>query len=408
MRFLEVYFMRVGIFTDQYYPNISGVVTSIKMLYDGLQGLGHQVYIFTSFDDSKAESCQELRNPNVINLPGKAYPFKELKDYRYLKHPKRLLKLIQPFQLDIIHIHTEFGISKIAKLASKQFHIPIVHTLHTLYEDYLCYISPFFDKHFHNIMFRTLSKMFIRSLSRQSTIEIVPTCKVLEVADKYYMTGDIRVVPTGIDLSRFDTISFSKEVILDLKKAYQIPSEAFVFSYIGRTSAEKNIKVILEAFSKMKNNSNCILLIVGGGPQLEELKMLAKSLGIEDRTRFTGFIHLDRIPLFYHLSNVFVNASKSETQGLTYLEALASSLPVLVQKDPCIQNVVEDYYNGIYFDGVEELTDKMDEILKAPTTLKTIKANTRPSVEQYSKENYCKNIESIYKEAIAVYQTKNR
>lgn len=398
--------MRIGIFTDQYYPNISGVVTSIKMLYDGLQKLGHQVYIFTSFEDTKAESCQELRNPNVINLPGKAYPFKELKDYRYTKHPKQQLKLIQPFQLDIIHIHTEFGISKIAKLASKHFHIPIVHTLHTLYEDYLCYISPFFDKHFHHVMFKTLAKMFIKSLSEVSTIEIVPTYKVLEVASKYYMNGDIRVVPTGIELERFDSLSFTEQELINLKKAYQIPSDAFVFSYIGRTSAEKNIKVILEAFSKMNNNSNCILLIVGGGPQLEELKTLSKTLKIEDKVRFTDFIHLDRIPIFYHMSDVFVNASKSETQGLTYLEALASSLPVLVQKDPCIKNVVEDYYNGIYFDGVEELTEKMDEILKAPTTLKTIKANTRPSVEQYSKENYCKNIEAIYKEAIELYQSK--
>lgn len=398
--------MRIGIFTDQYYPNISGVVTSIKMLYDGLQKLGHQVYIFTSFEDTKAESCQELRNPNVINLPGKAYPFKELKDYRYTKHPKQQLKLIQPFQLDIIHIHTEFGISKIAKLASKHFHIPIVHTLHTLYEDYLCYVSPFFDKHFHNVMFKTLAKMFIKSLSEVSTIEIVPTYKVLEVANKYYMNGDIRVVPTGIELERFDSLSFTEQELINLKKAYQIPSDAFVFSYIGRTSAEKNIKVILEAFSKMNNNSNCILLIVGGGPQLEELKTLSKTLKIEDKVRFTDFIHLDRIPIFYHMSDVFVNASKSETQGLTYLEALASSLPVLVQKDPCIKNVVEDYYNGIYFDGVEELAEKMDEILKAPTTLKTIKANTRPSVEQYSKENYCKNIEAIYKEAIELYQSK--
>lgn len=398
--------MRIGIFTDQYYPNISGVVTSIKMLYDGLQKLGHQVYIFTSFEDTKAESCQELRNPNVINLPGKAYPFKELKDYRYTKHPKQQLKLIQPFQLDVIHIHTEFGISKIAKLASKHFHIPIVHTLHTLYEDYLCYVSPFFDKHFHNVMFKTLAKMFIKSLSEVSTIEIVPTYKVLEVANKYYMNGDIRVVPTGIELERFDSLSFTEQELINLKKAYQIPSDAFVFSYIGRTSAEKNIKVILEAFSKMNNNSNCILLIVGGGPQLEELKTLSKTLKIEDKVRFTDFIHLDRIPIFYHMSDVFVNASKSETQGLTYLEALASSLPVLVQKDPCIKNVVEDYYNGIYFDGVEELTEKMDEILKAPTTLKTIKANTRPSVEQYSKENYCKNIEAIYKEAIELYQSK--
>ncbi|MDE5867826.1 MAG: glycosyltransferase, partial [Anaeroplasmataceae bacterium] len=342
----------------------------------------------------------ELRNSDIINLPGKSYPFKELKDYRYTKHPKKILKLIQPYQLDIIHVHTEFGMGKVALNASKKLNIPMIHTLHTMYEDYLQYISPFFDKHFHDVMFNKLVKMFIKKISEASTIEIVPTHKVLEVADKYYMSGDIRVLPTGIDLDEFDGKNFSFEAKENLKRKLNIPNDAFVFSYIGRTSAEKSIPTILNAFAKMKNNENCILLIVGGGPQLEELKNIAKELQIFDKMRFTGLVDFDKISLFYQISNVFVNASKSETQGLTYLEALSSSLPVLVQKDSCILNVVEDYYNGIYFDGEEELAKKMDEILKAPSTLRKIKANTRPSVEQFSKENFCKKMEALYQETI--------
>ncbi len=398
--------MRIGIFTDQYYPCISGVVTSIKMLYDGLSSFGHEVFIFSSFDEKLVEKCEELQNDHVINLSGKPYPFKDLKDYRYHLKTKRNLKLIESYQLDIIHVHTEFGIAKVARAASKKLNIPIVHTLHTLYEDYLRYVSPFFDKHFHNIMFRTLAKMFVKKISKASIIEIVPTKKVLQLASKYYMTGDIRVVPTGIELDRFASSNFSEIDKKMLREKLGIKEETFVYAYIGRTSSEKNIGVILRAFSKMQNKDNCLLLIVGGGPQQQMLEEYAKELKIDNQTKFTGFIPLEEIPLYYQIVNVFVNASVSETQGLTYIEALASSLPVLVQKDLCLENVILDYYNGIYFDGEAELVQKMEEILKAPSTLQNIVANTALSVDQFSKQNYCKKIEAIYQEALQKHHNR--
>lgn len=396
--------MKIGIFTDQFYPYISGVVTSIKMLYTGLKDRGHEVFIFSSLDEKKVADCEEIKHYNFINLPGKPYPFKNLRDYRYTKHPKKYLPLIASYKLDVIHVHTEYSISKLAKLASKKLNIPIVHTLHTLYEDYLKYVSPFFDKHFHNLMFKTLAKMFVGSLSKVACIKIVPTKKVLNLAPKYYMTGDIRVVPTGIELSRFYSTNFSYDEIAELKLSLGIPTDAFIFGYIGRTSPEKDIKTILQAFARLTYKDQAVLLIVGGGPQLEELKELAKELGIAKKVYFTGFVQSENIPLYYHICDIFVNASKSETQGLTYIESLASSLPLLVQKDECIEDVIEDYYNGIYYDGEEDLILKMEEIQKAPSTLRNIKANTRKSCEKYSKEHYAASVEAIYQAAIQKYK----
>ena len=124
--------MKVGIFTDQYYPNISGVVTSIKMLYEGLVNLGHEVFIFTSFDEKTVDQPNELTSANVINLPGRSYPFKNLKDYKYNFRYKHFAKIVLPYELDIIHVHTEFNIAKIARIVCKKLHIPMVHTFHTL------------------------------------------------------------------------------------------------------------------------------------------------------------------------------------------------------------------------------------------------------------------------------------
>lgn len=396
--------MRIGIFTDQFYPYISGVVTSIKMLYEGLQDLGHEVFVFSSIDQMKAQACNELNKYNFVNLPGKPYPFKDLKDYQYTKHPKKVIPIIAKYNLDIIHVHTEYSIAKIARVAGKKLHIPIVHTLHTLYEDYLRYVSPFFDKYFHKIMFKTLAKKFVGKISKASIIEIVPTKKVLDLASKYYMRGDIRVIPTGIMLDRFYSSNCSEKDSKELKKTLGIPEQQFVFGYIGRTSPEKNIITIIDAYAKLQYKENSVLLIVGGGPQLEELKEYVKQLGIENKVIFTGFIDNELIPVYYHICDIFVNASKSETQGLTYIESLASSLPVLVQKDECIEEVVQNYYNGIYFDGEEDLILKMEEIQKAPTTLKNIKANTRKSCRKYSKAHYASSVEKVYKEAIELFK----
>ena len=394
--------MKIGMFTDQFYPYISGVVTSITMLYDELTSLGHSVYIFTSLDEKKIAKCDKIKKYNYVNLPGRPYPFKDLRDYRYTLNPNKSVKIIKKYNLDIIHVHTEFNVGKIARAASKKLHIPVVHTLHTLYEDYLKYVSPFFDKHFHNFMFKYLAKKYIRSISRASTIQIVPTKKVYDLASRYYMDGDIRIVPTGIDLDTFSSEQFTTKQISDLKASLGIPKGKFVYGYIGRTSREKTIDIIIRAFTKL-NNDNSVLLIVGGGPQLEGLKELAKELNYSDKIIFTDFIERENVPIYYQLCDIFVNASTSETQGLTYVESLASSLPVLVQKDECLSEVIEDYYNGIYFDGEEDLVLKMKEILKAPSTLKNIKANTSKSVVKFSKEVYGKSIETIYKDAISLY-----
>ena len=393
--------MRVGIFTDQYYPLISGVVTSIKMLKDGLESLGHKVYIFTSFDE---RTVTELIPDDVINIPGRSYPFKNLKDYRFTFTHRRFIKIVKKYNLDIIHLQTEFNIAKIAKLAHKKLKLPVVHTMHTLWSDYFKYVSPFFDKHFHKLMEKGLRVLFMNTCAKMSEIQIVPTKKVYEQKEKYGLGKELRIIPTGIELDRFYPANLDKERIANLKKELNINNE-FVFLYIGRTSEEKNIPTLLNSYAKA-NLKNTKFILVGGGPELEDLKELAKNLKIDDNVIFTGLVELKDIPYYYQLGDVFINASQSETQGLTYIEALASGLPLLVQKDECIEDVVVDYYNGLFFDGEVELTKKMKEIVKAPDTLKTIKSNTLSSVDNYSKEQFTKNILNIYNEAIEMYNSK--
>jgi 1,2-diacylglycerol 3-alpha-glucosyltransferase len=182
----------------------------------------------------------------------------------------------------------------------------------------------------------------------------------------------------------------------------------FVFLYVGRVSEEKNIKNIIHAYSKLDNKIDTKLLVVGGGPYLEELKKLVSKVHLEEYVVFTGLIPWLEVPKYYQLGNVFVNASLSETQGLTNIEALASSIPLLIQKDDSVKDLVIDNYNGIYFDGVIELVNKMKYIINNPEYLDSVKKNTFNSVKLYTKEEYSKNILNIYLEAIEIYNNKNK
>lgn len=398
--------MRIGLFTDQYYPFVSGVVTSIKMLYEGLTNLGHECYIVTSMAEDKIKDLEKQRK-NVINIYGRPYPFKDLRDYRYTFSHRKYLKTIKNLNLDIIHVHTEYNISKLAILAHKKLHIPMVHTLHTLWSDYFKYVSPFFDKHFHKLMEKYLRKLFTGPVSKNSIIDIVPTKKVYDQSLKYGLNSDIRIIPTGIDLDKFNPKHFTNQQINDLKNKLGIKSNQFVFLYIGRASKEKNIITLLNSYAKAcKGNFDTVFVLVGGGPQLEELKEYCKELQIDNQVIFTNTIPREKLPIYYQLGDIFVNASQSETQGLTYIEALGSSIPLLVQKDDCIKDVVENYYNGIYFEGEDDLTLKMKEILRAPETLKKIKSNTINSVFEYSKETYTLRVFALYEEAIEKFKNQ--
>ena len=159
---------------------------------------------------------------------------------------------------------------------------------------------------------------------------------------------------------------------------------------------------------KMDKEINTYMITIAREARRKNQTQLANELGINKHVIFTNLISWEEIPKYYQLGDIFLNASQTETQGLTYIEALASSVPILIQRDDCVSFIVDDYYNGIFFDGEDDLALKMKEILRAPDTLKKIKANTSKSIEKYSKENYSKNVLEIYNEAIEKFKLNNR
>jgi 1,2-diacylglycerol 3-alpha-glucosyltransferase len=295
---------------------------------------------------------------------------------------------------------------------ARELRLPIVHTYHTIYEDYTHYLT-------HVKAFDRRAKAFARTYSKVccNTVEqvIVPTEKTKELLMRYSVHKDISVVPTGINLRKFDPKQYSVEEVATLKKKYGITPKDKVLLYLGRVSPEKNVEEIIQVMPEYFNTrENVKFVIVGSGPALEKLENMVKHLKISDRFVFTGSQPWDKIGLFYRLGDVFVSASKSETQGLTYIEAMASGLPVVAREDQCLVDILEEGKNGYTFTDRNGLYQGLDQVLFLNKETDYSK-NAMNMVSRYSTQEFAFQVEKVYQQVMSrdrvfckrpVYETK--
>lgn len=394
--------MTIGIFTEAYKPLISGVVTSIVTLKEGLEELGHEVYIITP----RAPRQKEELDPYVIRLRGMVIPKKSLKGFRLVPWVTRHLRKITHIKFDIIHVHTEFSMGTLGIGVKKKLKIPMVYTLHSSYQDFTHHVSKFMGRFFpktsNNIAFWLNNR-----ISKRADMTIVPTKKIYDKMYKLGHDGRFTILPSGIDLNPFYKESHKVEDIEALKAELGLIKDQFVAIIVSRIAKEKSIMDLIDAFMDYhKVDMSSVFLIIGDGPDKDALEKYVKKNQASDYIRFLGFVKHEIVGLYYQIGDVFLNASTTETQGLTYIEALAASLPIVVRYDQVFDQFVEDRKNGIFFKEKEELVDILKEIHKDPSILKTLTANARPSIEQYSKEAYAKGAEKIYLELIEENKVK--
>ena len=277
--------MRIGIFTDTYPPYINGVSTSIAMLEKGLKEMGHEVFIVTVNPENMSYKYEN--DERVIRIPG--IPI-GIYDYRLTGiYPLRAINKIKKWNLDVIHSHTEFGVGTFARIISQQFHIPLVHTYHTMYEDYIYYITKgYFDKSSKKIL-EYLTKFYCDKTAKEL---IVPSKKTFDMfKEKYEFEKDIHIIPTGMDIDRFNKDKFKVEEINSLKKELGINKDDFVILFVGRLAKEKNISLLLNGqVDIIKKHKNVKLVLVGSGPDYEEYIKEANDLGISKNVIFTNAI----------------------------------------------------------------------------------------------------------------------
>lgn len=398
--------MRVGIFTESYPPLVNGVSTSILMLEHALTKLGHEVFIITVSDNKKDYALEN--NGHILRLP--SVNLANCYDYKMTSvYPIKAVNMIKKMNLDVIHSNVEFTVGIFARVVSEQLSIPLVHTYHTNWEDYTHYITK--NKKILDDICKKLLKYLVVFFEDKTVTElIVPSNKIYNLfKDKYKFTKNIHIIQTGIETSKFYKENFNLKDINSLKKKLGIKKKDFVVMTVSRLAKEKSVDRIINNHKELvKKYSNMKLLIVGDGPDIDKLKDEAKSLGVSDSVIFTGKVPLNDIPIYYQLGNVFVTASKSETQGLTVVEAISSSLPVVAVKDDSFVNSVIEDFNGFVFTDDEKYINSISKLYEDKDLYNRLSNQSRLLSEDFSSEYFALKVLKVYETAIENYKKDNK
>lgn len=388
--------MKILLTTDAFEPIVNGVVTSVMNLYTQLKAKGHDVRILTLAHEGC--SRQEGDIYFIRSFGVGIYP-----DARAtVNYKSRILGEIIKWGPEIVHSQTEFCSFLFAKKIAKRLDIPNVHTYHTLYQDYTSY----FTKH-ENIGKKAVV-IFSRRILKTVDRVIVPTVKTREILESYHVASPIDVIPNGIDFARFKR-PLSTEEKLALRQEWHIPKENKVIVTVGRVGKEKNLdEILLNVATLMKERKDITLMIVGDGPYKQTLQERVKEMGIERSVVFTGMIDQKVLYRYYKSGDIFVSASTSETQGLTYIEALANEIPIVCRKDECLEALLKEGYNGYSYESSEEFLEKISDLLDHPDHYKAMKAHTMPSIACYSSEIFADRVEAVYEKVLKCREQEAR
>lgn len=377
--------MKILITTDWYAPVVNGVVVSVLLLQRELEKLGHEVRVVTL-----APGLRSFRKGQVYYIgsvdAGKIYPGARLR----LGRSGALLRQLEEWGPDIVHSQCEFSTLRVAMAIARRMDVPVVHTYHTVYEDYTHYLP--IGKKTGKYVATTLS----RRVCRRVACVVVPSQKVERLLRSYGVKRRIEVIPTGIDLSAYRQAPDPKRQE-ELRKKLGIPRGKLVLLYLGRMAKEKGLEELMEYLAQA-GRKDAVLLLVGDGPDREEALACAREKKLP--VIFAGMVPHGEVPEYYRLGDIFVTASTSETQGLTYFEALAAGLPVLCRKDPCLEGVIEDGVNGWQYEGKEEFCRRLEEFCADKPLRKQMALAAEETAERFSAEAFGRAAETLYRSVL--------
>jgi glycosyltransferase involved in cell wall biosynthesis len=329
--------MKIVMFTDAYWPRVNGVTVSVDAFSHALMRAGHQVMIVCSSypetsDTEYISGTGEPENiggqvPQVIRVPSMPSPVTK-EDRLALAHKwPWVSKQIENFNPDILHINSEFVIAEFGYSYGRLNYLPVIFTFHTLWEDYARNYIPLLPVFF----LRFVARLVLKNVMRRADRVIVPTTQIMDVVKKYKIRKEVYLIPTGVDPRIFQR---EKSEVTEFRSRMEILFPALsgkrILLFAGRIAKEKNISFLLEILPEIRQkHPEVVLLIVGNGPDLYDLKEESEKLGISDSCIFSGYLARKDLALTYAMSDIFVFPSLTETQGMVTIEAMISGCPVV-------------------------------------------------------------------------------
>lgn len=335
--------MNIAFFCDAYQPTRSGVAVSIATTTEELRRRGHRVIIFAPrYTDYEDEDEDVVRFPAGHWVLARDFPV------AWPLLPRVNANALQRFEqdkFDIVHSHSPFIIGALGAHLARREGVPHIYTFHTLYHHYLHY-APLPYK-----FSRTYTLRQVRRHCRLCNHIIAPSEPIAKIVSRLSSNVPTSIVPTGIDVERF--AGGNGAVV---REQYEIAANDLVLLYVGRLGAEKNLVFLLQALAPLlrddfetlnPKNRRIRLMLVGGGPAMDELRVLTRQLGIAQNVIYTNFVEPSSIADYYAAADIFTFASRTETQGVSIAEALAAGLPCVVVGAMGAAQAITNGVNGI-------------------------------------------------------------
>ncbi len=382
--------MKILFISDVYFPRVNGVSTSIRTFVAQLQAFGHTVDLIAPYYDVKSADEAWVQRITAHSI----YFDPEDKLMKYSAVLK-LLPELREVNYDLIHIHTPFVAHYAGIKLAKLLDIPCVETYHTFFEDYLHHYLPIIPKSLAKGLARLISKKQCNALGAM----VAPSQPMLDVLRTYGITTQAEVIPTGLQAQ-----SFAEADGAAFRAKYGIAQNRPMLLYVGRVAFEKNINFLLEMTKVLiAKQPNVLLVVAGEGPAEASLHKQTKELKLDSNIQFIGY--LDRnteLNRCYQSADVFVFSSKSETQGLVLLEAMAQAKPVVSLAELGTKSIlIEGEGALISTENTIEFADKVDYLLSHENARIALGAKAKAYVaKRWTDKAQAERLINFYKEMV--------
>lgn len=376
--------MRIGLFTDAYLPEITGVTTVVRTLRDELARLGHEAYVY-------APRYEHPSDDERLVFRFRSGPVFSYKTARVALPYNR--EAARSFgDLDVVHSHTPFSLAYVALVAAHRYRLPHIQTYHTYLSHYLHYIPRVFRPSVR------AAEGYSALLCNRCSAVTAPTRSIHDELRKFGVRRPIHVLPFGPDLR-----DYVGPAVWDPRRALAISDGVPLFLYAGRIASEKNLLFLLESFVKIHSQlDQAVMVFAGDGPQRLELEQEVARLGLETSVRFAGFLDRKRLVDLYRAADVFIFASKTETQGLVIVEAMAAGTPAVAVRAMGVRDVVRDGENGFLVpEDADALAERAVCVVADRELTARLAQGALATAEETSLQNGVLRLVEVYEESLA-------
>lgn len=378
--------MRVLMISDVYFPRINGVSTSIQTFRRDLSALGQTVDLLSPAYPAHGHADEE----GIVRVPSRYLFFDPEDRMMSARAIRRQIPELRQRRYDLVHIQTPFVAHYLGLRIARELGVPVVETYHTHFEEYLYHYLPWLPASW----LRGAARRFTRSQCNQVDAVVVPSTPVLDTLAAYGVATPIQVIPTGLDLDRFQSGDGA-----EFRRQHGIPLDRPVLAHVGRVAHEKNIDFLLQVLQRVRETiPDVLLMIVGEGPARRHLERLGERLGLRQNLLFVGYLDRERELLdCYRAGDVFVFASRTETQGLVLLESMALGVPVVALAEMGTKDILGPARGALVAeDDTGDFADKVLRLLQAPDLRAELSADALAYVETWSGPALAQRLLDLY------------